>query len=79
MLWTADQSRVVLYAGFGIFGMWLVSPFVTRRKSFHTVVVLKRVLVILITCQVLRIISFLATQVSASVAAYVQAWRDSML
>lgn len=30
-------------AGFAAFFIWLVSPFVTRRKSFHAVVVLKRV------------------------------------
>ncbi|GAB4822298.1 hypothetical protein N2152v2_009344 [Parachlorella kessleri] len=58
-------TEALVYTGFGIFGVWLVSPFVTRRKSFHTVVVLKRVLVILITCQVLRIITFLATQIPA--------------
>lgn len=30
-------------AGFAAFFIWIFSPFVTRRKSFHTVVVLKRV------------------------------------
>ena len=61
-------SEMFLYMGFGAFGVWLVSPFATRRKSFHSVVVLKRVLVVLVTCQVLRIISFLATQVSMRLA-----------
>jgi hypothetical protein len=34
----------------------------TRRKTFHAAVVLKRVLVILVLCQALRILTFLSTQ-----------------
>jgi len=56
---------VCVHAGFAGFFIWLVSPFVTRRKSFHAVVVLKRVLVILVSCQVLRILTFLSTQIPA--------------
>jgi hypothetical protein len=50
-------------AGFGLFAVWILSPFVTRRKTFHAAVVFKRVLVILVTLQTLRIITFLSTQV----------------
>lgn len=46
-----------------MFVVWLLSPFVTKRKTFHSAVVFKRVLVMLVTLQVLRIITFLSTQV----------------
>lgn len=46
-----------------MFAVWLLSPFVTKRKTFHSAVVFKRVLVMLVTLQVLRIITFLSTQV----------------
>lgn len=36
-------SEVMVYCGFAAFFLWLFSPFATRRKSFHSVVVLKRV------------------------------------
>ena len=52
-------------AGFAQFFLWLLSPFVTRRKTFSASVVLKRVLVVLVSCQVLRILSFLSTQLPA--------------
>ncbi|KAL4447517.1 hypothetical protein ABPG75_004736 [Micractinium tetrahymenae] len=58
-------SEVMVYCGFAAFFIWLFSPFLTRRKSFHSVVVLKRVLVILVSCQVLRILTFLSTQIPA--------------
>lgn len=36
-------SEVLVYVGFAQFFLWLLSPFATRRKSFHAAVVLKRV------------------------------------
>lgn len=32
-----------------MFFVWALSPFVTRRKSFHFVVVLKRALVVVVS------------------------------
>lgn len=58
-------SEILVYGAFAGFFIWLLSPFFTRRKSFHAAVVLKRVLVILVSCQVLRILTFLSTQLPA--------------
>lgn len=35
--------------GFGLFFAWLLSPLVSRRKTFHVVVVAKRVLVVIVS------------------------------
>ena len=56
------MRRPCAAAGFGCFAAWILSPFVLRRKTFHAIVVFKRVLVVLVTCQTLRIITFLSTQ-----------------
>lgn len=37
------------WTGFALFFAWALSPFVLRRKHFHFVVLLKRVLVILVS------------------------------
>lgn len=58
-------SEILVYCGFAMFFVWALSPFVTRRKSFHFVVVLKRALVVVVLCQILRIVSFLSTQLPA--------------
>ena len=52
-------------AGFAQFFLWLFSPLARRRKTFSAAVMAKRVLVIVVSCQVLRILSFLSTQLPA--------------
>jgi hypothetical protein len=47
------------------FIIWSFSPFVTARKRFYTAVLYARLLMVLVACQILRIISFTVTQLPA--------------
>lgn len=50
---------------FASFLLWIISPFLINRKKFYTVVLISRLLTVLATCQALRILSFLSTQLPA--------------
>jgi hypothetical protein len=56
--WISEALFGVLFASFLL---WLVTPFFLERKSFYTVVVLRRLLVHLVCCQALRVFSFFST------------------
>ena len=50
---TCDKAtscpQLLPLAGFAMFFVWALSPFVTRRKSFHFVVLIKRALVVVVS------------------------------
>lgn len=58
-------SESIFWSLFIPFVLWTFSPFVTVRKRFYTAVLYARLLMVLTTCQMLRIISFTVTQLPA--------------
>lgn len=58
-------SETIFWCLFIPFIFWSFSPFVTARKRFYTAVLYARLLMVLVTCQILRIISFTVTQLPA--------------
>ncbi|KAL4451693.1 hypothetical protein ABPG75_007355 [Micractinium tetrahymenae] len=58
-------SETIFWCMFIPFILWTFSPFVTARKRFYTAVLYARLLMVLVTCQILRIISFTVTQLPA--------------
>lgn len=58
-------SETIFWCMFIPFILWSFSPFVTARKRFYTAVLYARLLMVLVTCQILRIISFTVTQLPA--------------
>ncbi|KAH7617669.1 putativeceramide inositolphosphotransferase [Nannochloris sp. 'desiccata'] len=61
----AWMSESIFWCLFIPFILWSFSPFVTARKRFYTAVIYARILMVLTTCQLLRIISFTVTQLPA--------------
>jgi sphingomyelin synthase-related protein 1 len=61
----AWMSESIFWCLFIPFIFWSFSPFVTARKRFYTAVIYARILMVLTTCQMLRIISFTVTQLPA--------------
>lgn len=59
------MSESIFYTLFVSFILWILSPFVISRKRFYTIVLVSRLLTVLATCQALRIVSFLSTQLPA--------------
>jgi len=59
------MSESIFWCLFIPFVFWSFSPFVTARKRFYTAVIYARILMVLTTCQILRIISFTVTQLPA--------------
>jgi hypothetical protein len=59
------MSESIFWCLFIPFIFWSFSPFVTARKRFYTAVIYARILMVLTTCQILRIISFTVTQLPA--------------
>ncbi|KAI3437763.1 hypothetical protein D9Q98_000210 [Chlorella vulgaris] len=64
-LQNAWVSESIFWCLFIPFIIWSFSPFVTARKRFYTAVLYARLLMVLVTCQILRIISFTVTQLPA--------------
>lgn len=58
-------SETIFWCLFIPFILWSFSPFVTARKRFYTAVTYARLLMVLVVCQMLRIISFTVTQLPA--------------
>uniref|UniRef100_A0A7S0VA99 Sphingomyelin synthase-like domain-containing protein n=1 Tax=Polytomella parva TaxID=51329 RepID=A0A7S0VA99_9CHLO len=56
-------SETIFGVMFFSFIAWTFTPFVTKRKRFYTAVLWPRLLMVLVTCQALRIITFTVTQV----------------
>lgn len=57
-----NLSEVVFNVLLFMFVMWSLSPFVLAKKRFYTVVLYTRTLIVLVTCQVLRVMSFSMTR-----------------
>eukprot|EP00246_Nothoceros_aenigmaticus_P015604 TRINITY_DN6582_c0_g1_i2.p1 TRINITY_DN6582_c0_g1~~TRINITY_DN6582_c0_g1_i2.p1 ORF type:complete len:327 (-),score=31.28 TRINITY_DN6582_c0_g1_i2:413-1393(-) len=58
----AYLSETLFTAIFFTFLLWSFHPFVFHSKRFYTVIVWYRTLVVLVVCQLLRVITFLSTQ-----------------
>ncbi|GLC41044.1 hypothetical protein PLESTB_000949300 [Pleodorina starrii] len=55
-------SETLFGLAFASFVLWTFSPFVSQHKRIYTVVIWTRLLMVLVVCQVLRIITFSVTQ-----------------
>ncbi|KAJ7549104.1 hypothetical protein O6H91_07G040100 [Diphasiastrum complanatum] len=58
----AYMSETLFTSMFILFVLWTFHPFLFHNKRFYTVLLWCKVLVILVACQLLRIVTFLSTQ-----------------